>query len=452
MNILVVEPQQSMADAIASSLTRFGHTPLFAASLRSLKNIPETSYQMMIVDTSVVAGDVLSFLRNNTRVPVVLMSSTGGVREAEEATRGGAVDFLIKPFHPKDLKNAVEKCLPRGEESTGNVYKDSINPDEWPSIRTNKNMQRLARIYRSICDSSVTVLISGESGTGKEIVARRIHESSPHSKGPFIAINCAAIPENLLEAELFGHERGAFTGAINSRVGKFEMARDGSILLDEISEMDLSLQAKLLRVLQEREFYSVGGSHPIRVKARVMATTNRDLRKCVEDGTFREDLFYRLHVIPIAIPPLRERLEDIAALTDFFMKRNIEQINRRSVRFSKAALDAINSYPWHGNIRELENTITRAFLLCDAEEISVEDLGLFHQPSSVARSSDSDMELMPLHEMEKALILKALKFHEGNRTHAATSLGISLRTLRNKINEYQTEGISIPAPLSAGNN
>lgn len=445
MNILIVEPQQSMADAIASTLARLGYVPLFAASFKSLKIIPENSYHMMIVDAQSIGGDVPAFLERYTNVPIILMSSAGDVWEAKDAIKAGAADYLLKPFQQEDLSRAIQKALGLSKKApVKSSNPDYLNPTEWPSIIENRDMQRTARVLNSICDSSVTCLISGESGTGKEIVARYIHDHSGHGKGPFVAINCAAIPENLLEAELFGHERGAFTGAVSNRVGKFEMARDGTMLLDEISEMDLALQAKLLRVLQEKEFYSVGGTSPIRLRARIIATTNRDLRRYVEEGKFRADLYYRLHVIPIHIPSLRERPKDVETLAQFFLDRQNMQSELRRRTFSSEAKECIATYPWPGNIRELENTVTRAFLLADNDEITVEDLGLVPVAAHGAPAAAMEPEVMNINDMERALILKALKIHDGNRTHAAQSLGISLRTLRNKINTYVSEGFSVP--------
>jgi transcriptional regulator with PAS, ATPase and Fis domain len=286
-------------------------------------------------------------------------------------------------------------------------------------------------------------LIEAESGTGKELLARMIHRKSSRSTNPFVAVNCAALPENLLESELFGFEKGAFTGAVSSKPGKFELAHKGTLLLDEIGEMAPILQAKLLRVLQEKEVDRIGGKDPIAIDVRVIATTNRDLQALVRDGDFREDLYYRLNVVRLTIPPLRERLQDIPLLADFFCQRYGNDFGRPGIRCSQAALDRLAQYDWPGNVRELENALQRAIALCTGPDIAPEDLVIakstalptVHAESSIPQNLGLSAGLT-VREMERQLICKTLEDMRGNRTQAAKCLGISLRTLRNKLNEF----------------
>jgi len=301
------------------------------------------------------------------------------------------------------------------------------------------------------------VLISGESGTGKEMFARYLHYQSSRAGMPFVAINCAALPEHLLESELFGHEKGAFTGAISRKPGKFELADGGTILLDEISEMDMSLQAKLLRVLQENEIDRVGGTETIKVDVRVLATTNRDIEECVQKKEFRQDLFYRLNVIPLKLPPLRERGSDILLLAEYFVRKFSQEYNVSLNGFSETAGKWLMNYDWPGNVRELQNLMERAVLLAGSGKIEVEhfllegedwpeDMILEEEKALVEKQdfAERNDEVLPLHEMEKRMILKSLQKTSGNRTQAAELLGISVRTLRNKLNEYRKQGLVIP--------
>jgi transcriptional regulator with PAS, ATPase and Fis domain len=306
-------------------------------------------------------------------------------------------------------------------------------------VTQHPKMLKLLELARNIASSSATVLIQGESGTGKELVARYIVEHSQRRDKPFVVINCAAVPENLLESELFGHEKGSFTGAVNQRIGKFELANHGTILLDEIGEMSLQLQAKLLRVLQEFELDRVGGKAPIPIDVRVIATTNENLRQAVDEGKFREDLFYRLNVIPITIMPLRERKEDISLLVEHFLRRNgIRGHAKREVSISPEAQALLLKYDWKGNVRELENFIERAALVSEGDVIEPRHFFL----DGVVKAEPASREVpvgSTLREMEKQLILRTLEDAGGNRTHAARILGVSIRTLRNKLNEYRGE-------------
>jgi two-component system response regulator FlrC len=319
-------------------------------------------------------------------------------------------------------------------------------------VTSDRRMRELIQLARTVAQSKATVLIQGESGTGKELLASLIHENSNRAARPFVAINCAAIPENLLESELFGYERGAFTGAVNTKSGKFEFANGGTILLDEISEMDIRLQAKLLRVIQEGEVDRLGGKKPIPVDVRIIATTNRNLAECAKNGTFREDLYYRLNVVNINLPPLRERMGDARLLANTFLDRFCKKNERSSLSFSFDALRAIEAHNWPGNVRELENVIERALITTQSDEIQVSDLSIERREAPAQRvqavsepaPAKLDKNWAPgqtLDEIERNVILDALKYHEGNRTHTAKALGISIRTLRNKLAEYRQFGI-----------
>jgi transcriptional regulator with PAS, ATPase and Fis domain len=323
-------------------------------------------------------------------------------------------------------------------------------------ITGDRRMKDLIQLARTVAQSKATILIQGESGTGKELMASLIHESSSRASKPFVAINCAAIPENLLESELFGYERGAFTGAVNSKAGKFEFANGGTLLLDEISEMDIRLQAKLLRVIQEGEVDRLGGRRPITVDVRIIATTNRNLAECVREGSFREDLFYRLNVVNLTIPSLRERSGDVTLLARNFTESFARRNQRRISGVSPAALAVLESHSWNGNIRELENVIEGAILtardggMIEPTDIRIEyrrPLGTNGIGAEAGIGAQIDLSgWVPgrtLDQIEKNVILDALKHHEGNRTHTARALGISIRTLRNKLADYRRDGLDV---------
>lgn len=322
-----------------------------------------------------------------------------------------------------------------------------------PIVTQDRQMQELIGLAKTVAQSKATVLIQGESGTGKELMAKLIHESSSRSSRPFVAINCAAIPENLLESELFGFERGAFTGAVNAKAGKFELANGGTILLDEISEMDIRLQAKLLRVIQEGEVDRIGGRKPSPVDVRIIATTNRNLAECVKDGSFREDLFYRLNVVNLKVPSLRDRTGDVKQLAENFIKRFAEKNGKQVSGISNEALSLLEMHNWPGNIRELEHTIERAVLTAQGMLIQSKDIAIerrmITQTVDLSKSNEDALEKNAwapgetLNDIERLVILQALQYHQGNRTHTAKALGISIRTLRNKLADYRRLGISV---------
>jgi len=364
-------------------------------------------------------------------VPVIMAVAGADPQTAVNAMKAGAMDFFVKPVQIGMVKNIAwpEKAIPSRPDERG--------ADRFAIVTRNSGMKHLLTSVRKICDSRAPVLICGESGTGKELIARYVHSCSQRRNYPFVAVNCAALPESLLESELFGHEKGTFTGAVGRKKGKFEQANGGCLLLDEISEMDVSLQAKLLRVLQEREVDRVGGGAPVPVDVKVLATTNRDLDAMIESGEFREDLYYRINVVPLHVPPLRERREDIPLLSDFFI-RKYNRIDNRDVKgLTQESLSLLMNRSWKGNVRELENTIQRAVLMCEGPDITCED---FTMPGNRPIDGNTAPVFTPgvsLKEMEKNIIFSTLDHTNDNRTHAAQMLGISVRTLRNKLNEYK---------------
>lgn len=395
-----------------------------------------------------IAALVRALAAERMAVPVVACGTDSDSEAALSAISGGAREFL--PLPPDaDLIAAILQAA--SGEGHSLIVRD-------PAMEA--TMRRAEQVARA----GASVLILGESGTGKEVVARHIHRMSRRSAGPFVSLNCAAIPENLLESELFGHEKGAFSGAVARRIGKFEAANGGSILLDEIGDMDLRLQAKLLRVLQEREVDRVGGTSPVRVDVRILATTNRDLAAEATRGTFREDLYFRLNVVALRLPPLRERPKDIAALADHFA-RHFAEVNGLPFRLlSDAAHERLRRHGWRGNVRELENTVHRAVLLAEGEAIGAHDVELGPGESTTAAATVS-REMAPtgarcgsdgiaslvgkrMDDVERELILQTLDRTLGNRTHAATILGISIRALRNKLRDYSASGIGVTPPQS----
>ncbi|MGD8386518.1 MAG: sigma-54 dependent transcriptional regulator [Desulfobacteraceae bacterium] len=384
-------------------------------------------------------------------MPVILTSAKPSIEEATAAIRAGATEYLPEHVEEERLRTVLESVL----QSAGadHSIRPAVpvrrhEPSKARPIAVNREMLGILDLASRIASSRSTILIQGESGTGKEVIARFIHRSGNRSSGPFVAVNCAALPENLLESELFGHEKGAFTGAVSRKKGKFELAHGGTLLLDEISEMAVSVQAKLLRVLQEREVDRVGGQAPVSVDVRVIATTNRDLTAEVREGNFRQDLFYRLNVVPFHLPPLRKRPEDIAPLADHFLKETASLNGLHPKGLSQNAVDRLQKMPWPGNVRELENLMERATLLVDSERIEPDDLAFVRRLGGGGENPPPDAAgegVLPLREMEKRMIFRALDDHQGNRTRASKVLGISVRTLRNKLNEYQKEPEAYPA-------
>lgn len=446
--ILVVDDDEGMLVALRTGLNRLGHDVQAVSSANdALGCLEQDGFDLVVSDVKMPGTTGLELLREVRRrkedVSVVLLTAYATVQDAVEAMKAGASDYLMKPFSIEVLEKVVNRVLTGAQEpGRAEAREGGLVPGPSAEIVTqNSRMKSLIQKTRESAESDATVLLLGESGTGKEMFARLIHENSPRRKNPFIAINCAALPEGLLESELFGYEKGAFTGAIRDRKGKFELAHRGTLLLDEIGEMPLHLQAKLLRVLQERSIDRLGSRSPVQVDIRVVATTNRDLREEVAQGRFREDLFYRLNVITLSIPPLRDRRDDLPVLIDHFVRHFNAKYRRKVEGIEPALLESLQSARWRGNVRELENLIERAVLFCNEKTITHHHLKDELQTLTLPPSNGGGANVgQSLDQMERNLILKTLHSVEGNRTKAAHILGISVRTLRNKLHEYRING------------
>ncbi len=436
--ILVVDDEAEMRIAIKEALCRKGYTvELASEGKEALQKLIELRFEMVISDVLMPGMGGMELLREIKKaaphIPVLLITAFGTIQKAVEAVKEGAVDFILKPFTLEALETTVEKALKRQVEMSHFESRGKTMVFKDPSMIKLMSMAAIAAA------SEATILISGESGTGKELLSRFIHSKSPRASKPFVAVNCASIPEGLLESELFGHEKGAFTGAVTQRLGKFEQANTGTILLDEITEMDLKLQAKLLRVIQEKEIERLGGKVPVPLDIRIIATTNRYMKKELREGRFREDLYYRLNIFPLTLPSLRERNEDILPLAEHFMRKFSVKYSKHLEDISKEATDYIKKCEWKGNIREMENAIERAVLVSFGKSLEVEHLvsckASAEEPCARINVNEKANNVT-LWEMEKGLICKTLDEAEGNRTRAAKILGISVRTLRNKLKEY----------------
>jgi DNA-binding NtrC family response regulator len=443
--IVIADDDPTMRSALGEAMRSAGYDPmLFPDGEEAERFLRRSGADLVISDVRMPELDGLELLKRFPNIPFIMISGFATVPEAVEAMKIGAYDFVVKPFSYRELIPLVDAGLSRaGREQAGGDANSDI-------VTAHPRMIALLEFARQVAKSHASILIHGESGTGKELLARFIHAHSRRGSGPFVAVNCAALPEGLLESELFGHERGAFTGAIGNKPGKFELAHGGTILLDEISEMPMALQAKLLRVLQEREVDRVGGKKPLPVDIRVISTTNRDLREMIRAGTFREDLFYRLNVVPVRLFPLRERMDDIAPLARaFFVKQGYPH-----ARLTPEALDHLKNNSWRGNVRELFNVLERAAIVAEGgliepthlllEEITGLEMDFCIERFAPAAPTQCDTSTtaapdtaLSMREMEEQLIVKTLKRVNENRTRAAKQLGISVRTLRNKLKQYR---------------
>ncbi|MCB0322892.1 MAG: sigma-54-dependent Fis family transcriptional regulator [Bdellovibrionales bacterium] len=440
--ILVVDDEQQMQTAMEAVLARMGHAVLKAENGKQALEILERAKPDLVISDMrmpvMTGSELLAKIREGQpQLPVVMITAYGTIEQAVEAMRNGAFDFITKPFSAEELERVVTRAINPVKRATATREIKEAKRDSLAIVTSDAAFKRVLEIAVSVAQSSASVLIQGESGTGKELIARLIHTSSAQATGPFVAVNCAALPENLLESELFGHEKGSFTGAVGTKIGKFEQANGGTILLDEISEMELPLQAKLLRVLQEREVDRIGGQKPIPVDVRVVATTNRDIRQSVAKGDFREDLYYRLNVIPLYVPPLRDRRGDVQLLLEHFV-RTFAGGNPRKI--TPELLNELKGYPWPGNVRELQNACERAVLLAQGDKLEAQHFLLGALRDAPGEEGGSDA--LRLHsglsvaEAERRLIFETLRATNNNKTKAAELLGISIRTLRNKLHEY----------------
>jgi DNA-binding NtrC family response regulator len=448
--ILIVDDDHAMRLALSESLESFGYGIVAAENGREALSIFQKSKFNLVVTDMRMPGmtgiEVLQGVKKLSKdVPVILITAYGTVSTAVEAMKEGAAEFIMKPFSLDELEAVVERVL---NASDGEASQHEELPDPADRILTrDPKLIAIMDMLRNVSKSKSSIMLQGESGTGKELFARYVHQCSNRRNKPLVAVNCAAIPHNLLESEMFGFEKGAFTGALQKKLGKFELADRGTLLLDEVSEMDMHMQAKLLRVIQESEVDRLGGSAPIPVDVRLISTTNVNLNAAIENKTFRSDLYYRLHVIPVKIPPLRERNGDILYLASCFLEKFSKDKGAKKPVLSDRTAALLNTYPFPGNVRELENIIERAVLMTDGDTIFPESLCLDLENTPAAGSMPApdappDLDAIPmgsdmtLKDVEKTLINETLSKVGGNKTKAAKILGISVRTLWNKVNEY----------------
>ncbi len=440
--ILIVDDDEYIRESIRETLKRKNYEVESAENgKKALELFQHDSFDMVISDMKMPGMTGIDLLEKMKQydpdIPFLMITAYGAIESAVEAIKKGAYDFIQKsPNLVDELELHVERILQYRVLLNENKKLKSALKKQWDYVGASPSIEKIRTLVAAVANSRSTVLITGESGTGKELIARSIHYLSPRHNGPFVKVNCAALPEGLIESELFGHEKGAFTGAINRKLGKFELASGGTLLLDEIGEMNIGVQAKLLRVLQEREVSKVGGEDPVEVDIRLVATTNRDLDNEVASGRFREDLFYRLNVFRINLPPLSERLDDIEKLAEHFIKK-YNELNGFSVEGMEAGCDeTLKRHRWPGNIRELENAVERAVVLTRNGVIKKE---MFSLSSGRSPLHDGKFDFVPgisIAEAEKELIMRTLDHCGQNRTKAANLLDISIRTLRNKLNDY----------------
>ncbi|AMV72415.1 sigma-54 dependent transcriptional regulator [Desulfuromonas carbonis] len=446
--ILLVDDEEGMRRLLSRVLSREGYEPTTAASgEEALRLVGGEQFDLVITDIKMAGMSGLDLLHElkafDPALPIIVITAYGTVESAVQALRAGAYDYITKPFENDEIKLTVAKALERERLLAENRYLHQELEGRYAFsgiVGKSLAMQEVFEISSSVAQSNANVLITGESGTGKELIARSIHFSSPRKEKPFIVLNCAALSEGVLESELFGHERGAFTGATATKKGRFELAHEGTLFIDEVGEMSLTAQVKLLRVLQEHEFERVGGTRTIRSDVRLVAATNKNLETEVKKGTFREDLFYRLNVVNIELPPLRERREDIEGLARHFLAKYVQETGKKIQDLAPRTLSCLLAYEWPGNVRELQNAIERAVVLAKGEVITPRDL-----PQGLQGDGQICLELperggsLPeiLEDLERQLIMQTLKREGGSQTRAADALGIKRTTLRYKLEKYQ---------------
>jgi DNA-binding NtrC family response regulator len=437
--ILIVDDELIMRESLAGWLERDGHEVTKTASgEEALEILKESRFDILLVDIKMEGMSGLDVLKqvkeSDPEVSVVMITAYGSISTAIEAMKNGAYDYLLKPFEPDELGVLIEKITAFQTQARENLYLRQQYQDRTrfeSMIGQSKSMQEIFDLIQDIAPTGSTVLITGETGTGKELAARAIHTHSSRSEGPFVSVNCGSIPEHLMESELFGHLKGAFTDAKETKKGRLELAHGGTLFLDEIGEISMRMQIDLLRVLEDRVFYRVGGTQPIEIDFRVIAATNRDLEEAIRKGTFREDLFYRLNVISLQMPSLRERKEDIPLLAEHFLHRFSQETNKSVELISREAIDEMMLYEWPGNIRELENAIERAVVVCKGAKVMPNDLPIFRPEYVCIPPSNTLMEV------EKAHIQQILNDNQWNISRSATILGIDRSTLYSKIKRYK---------------
>jgi DNA-binding NtrC family response regulator len=438
-SVLVVDDEVAMRLALQANFQRQGwHVETASGASEAIHKFGAGRFPLVVTDVRMPDGDGFQLMRSlrtsSPQTAVIFLTAFGSVPDAVQAMRGGACDYLTKPISFEQLQGAVTRVMQHRQTPVVAEPSDAVT-----IIGTSHALLRALQRARSAARTGADVLIEAESGTGKEVLARYIHQCSGSNKKPFVAVNCAALPEHLLESELFGHVKGAFTGASANKPGKFELAQGGTLLLDEIGELPLGLQPKLLRALQEREIERLGDTRPIQIEIRVIATTNLTLMRMVEEGTFRADLYYRLNVVPLCLPPLRQRKEDIPPLAEFFVAEFAAEGERPAPTLHPEFVAGLQALDWPGNVRELANFLRRVIALSDAPVIGVEHLGPDFLTPAPQAASVSRVPVRPgigIKELERKLLESTLEVTHGNRTHAAEMLGISLRTIRNKIREY----------------
>ncbi len=436
--ILVVDDEPAQRQLLSGSLSRDYTVVTAASGLEATQLLSHRSFDLIITDErmpGMTGIELIRWVRERApEIPTVVLTAYGSVETAVEAMKLGAEDYLAKPLKSLDeLRLVVARVLRQRMLQDKNVLHQAEAEAQFPPdvLAESETMKRVLWLASQVAEQPTTVLLTGESGTGKEVVARFIHRRSPRAEQPFVAVNCAALTETLLESELFGHEKGAFTGAVQNRRGRFELANGGTLFLDEIGEMSVNLQAKLLRVLQEQQFERVGGTRAVIVDVRVIAATNKDIAKAMSENSFREDLYYRLSVFPIHIPPLRERREDILPLAVHFAGKVAARMGRPFRAFTAEAETLLQRYDWPGNVRELMNAVERALIVARGDIIKLEDLPL--QPRADQAVAAPPLSLA---EIQKTAILSALERNRGDRRETARQLGISLRTLQYRLKDY----------------
>jgi two-component system response regulator HydG len=451
--ILVADDNDAMRDGMVLSLTRLGHeTQGVKGGAQAIAAYAKRAFDVVVTDLRMVPVDGLEVVRklreSDPEATVVVVTAHGSVTAAVDAMRTGATDFLEKPFSPELLRARVEKAaeIARERRRARNAHAraDALDADRAREagplglIGASEPMERLREQLRKIAATDATVLVQGESGTGKELVARAIHEASRRREGPFVSVSCAALPEGLLESELFGHERGAFTGAVKRKIGRFELANGGTLFLDEVGEIAPSMQVKLLRVLQERQLERVGGEETVEVDVRLVSATNRDLARQVAEGRFREDLYYRLAIVPITLPPLRGRPQDVELLARHFLEKHAPRIGRKVRSIDPTALAALGRHPWPGNVRELENVIQQAMVFCESDEVRMEDLPAnVRQAPAALPVPDGQYSLNDiLEDLERQLVTAAYEKARGVKAETARLLGIKPSALYYKLEKY----------------